>query len=142
MKTLRRLALALLAAGVALPASASDGYKLVVNQRNPASTLSRSEVARIFLKKVTNWPDGLAVVAIDQERTAAVRAQFSSDVLGKDADAISAHWQVLVFSGRDVPPKILKSDDDVLNFVRANAGAIGYVSPSAPLSGVKVVDIQ
>jgi hypothetical protein len=47
-----------------------------------------------------------------------------------------------VFSGRDTPPAIKASDASVLEFVRANPGAIGYVSPGADLAGVKVVSVQ
>jgi ABC-type phosphate transport system substrate-binding protein len=141
----RTLALLLLAAGATRPTAAAPptAYTVVVNAANPTSSLSRIDTARLFLKKVTAWPDGRAVAPVDQTRTAAVRQAFSADIHQKDADAISAHWQVLVFSGRDVPPRILRSDDEVLAYVRANPGAIGYVSPTAALdAGVKKVTIQ
>jgi ABC-type phosphate transport system substrate-binding protein len=97
----------------------------------------------MFLKKVTSWPDSKPVVAVDQSRTAQVRQDFSLDVHQKDADAISAHWQVLVFSGRDVPPRIVRSDEEVVEFVKANPGAIGYVSAKTTLDpGVKKVAVQ
>jgi hypothetical protein len=57
-------------------------------------------------------------------------------------DQISSYWQVLVFSGRDVPPRTLKSDADVLQFVQDNPGAVGYVSEGAPLAGVKTITVR
>jgi ABC-type phosphate transport system substrate-binding protein len=135
------LAFAFGVASAAYPANGS-GYVLVVNPGNPASGLTKTEVARLFLKKVTTWPDGKPVAAVDQPRTAAVRKEFSLDVHQKDADAVSAYWQVLVFSGRDVPPRIVRSDDEVLAFVRLNVGAIGYVSAGASLEGVKKVAVR
>jgi ABC-type phosphate transport system substrate-binding protein len=94
------------------------------------------------MKKVTAWPDGTPVVAVDQDRTAPVRAAFSKDVHKKEADAVAAYWATLVYSGREVPPPIKRSDEDVLEFVRRTPGAVGYVSAGAPLQGVKPVALR
>jgi ABC-type phosphate transport system substrate-binding protein len=136
------LSIVLLSSLVVPASAATQAYRLVVNPANPATSLNRNEVARLFLKKVTSWPDGKPVAAVDQERVSPVRQAFSEDVHKKDADAIAAHWQVLVFSGRDVPPRIVRSDDEVLAFVKANPGAIGYVAPTTSLDGVKAVSVR
>ncbi|MGE0455025.1 MAG: substrate-binding domain-containing protein [Vicinamibacteria bacterium] len=136
------LALALAAAPAFGAAAAQSAYRVIVNPANPASGLSKAELARIFMKKVTSWPDGRSVAVVDQERNSPARQAFSNDVHQKDADGVAAHWQVVVFSGRDVPPKILRSDEDVIAFVRSNPGAIGYVSPGAPLDGVRAVTVR
>ena len=141
MRLVRSLGLVVAAWGLVGFASPPK-YVLVVNRSNPASTLSRAEAARMFLKKVAAWPDGRAVAVIDQERVSAVRQAFSLDVHHKDAEGIAAYWQTAIFSGRDVPPPIGKSDADVLAFVQANPGAIGYVSGAAPVEGVKVLTVQ
>jgi len=146
MKSQRTLViLALLAAAAAVSAvsaHAATGFKLVVNPGNPTQSLTRAEVARLFLKKVSAWPDGRPVAAVDQERSSEVRKSFSETVHQKDPDAISAYWQVLVFSGREVPPKTLKSDEEVLAFVRATPGGVGYVSTAAHADGVRVIAVQ
>jgi len=142
-----RIVVALVLALAAAPAldavvAAQDAYKVVVNPANTAAGLSKPELARIFMKKVTSWPDGRSVAVVDQERNSPARQAFSADVHQKDADAVAAHWQVMVFSGRDVPPKILRSDEDVIAFVRSNPGAIGYVSAGAPLDGVRALPVR
>jgi len=143
MRLLRRIGLVVGALGLAAAVVAAPlEYVLVANQSNPASALSRAEAARMFLKKAASWPDGRALAVIDQERVSAVRQAFSRDIHQKDSDAIAAYWQTAVFSGRDVPPPIAKSDAEVLAFVRANPGAIGYVSGSAEIEGVKVLAVR
>ncbi len=144
MKTLgRAIASCLLGvAALAASAQAQDGFRVVVNPANPVTSLREAELARLFLKKTVSWPTGAPVVAVDQERTSAVRRAFSLEVHAKDPDAIVAHWQTMVFSGRDTPPPIKPSDASVLEFVRANPGAIGYVSEAADVAGVKVVPIR
>lgn len=135
--------LAFLTAALAAPGfTQQDGYRVVVNAANPTTNMSRAELARLFLKKVPKWPDGQTVQPADQERVSPVRQAFSKAIHQKDVDAIASYWQVLVFSGREVPPRIVKSDAEMLQFVRDNPGAVGYVSDDAPLAGVKPVAVR
>jgi len=144
MTTLRRaLASFLLGAAVLLgTANAQSGFVVIVNAANPAISLSAAELSRLFLKKTLSWPGGLAVAAVDQQRTSSVRRAFSHEVHGKDPDTIVSHWQTMVLSGRDTPPPVRASDAAVLEFVRTNPGAIGYVSEGADVAGVKLVTIR
>ena len=57
------------------------------------------------------------------------------------------YWQQLIFSGQDVPPPELKTDDEVIQYVIKNPNSIGYVSSGStstdsPENGVKMVDIK
>jgi ABC-type phosphate transport system substrate-binding protein len=144
MKTLGRAFVALLLGAVAFlgSAHAQVGFRVIVNPANPVTSLRETEVARLFLKKTVAWPTGAPVAAVDQERTSSVRRVFSLEVHAKDPDAIVAHWQTMVFSGRDTPPPVKASDASVVDFVRANPGAIGYVSETADVAGVKVVPVR
>jgi ABC-type phosphate transport system substrate-binding protein len=137
-----RLSLALCSMLASPLAGAAEAYRVVVNPSNPTSSVERADLARLFMKKVAAWPDGTPVAVVDQDRTAPVRAAFSKDVHKKDADAVAAHWATQVYSGREVPPAIKRSDEDVLEFVRRTPGAVGYVSSAAPLQGVKAVSIK
>ncbi len=145
MKTFgRAFASILLGAAALVGASvhAQDGFRVIVSPVNPVTSLRATELSRLFLKKTVSWPTGAPVAAVDQERTSSVRRAFSLEVHAKDPDAIVAHWQTMVFSGRDTPPPVRTSDASVLDFVRANPGAIGYVSGAADTAGVKVVAIR
>jgi hypothetical protein len=56
---------------------------------------------------------------------------------------IAEFWRQQIFSGRNVPPVEKASDSEVLEFVRSNPGAIGYVSSStSPAPDVKVVVVN
>jgi ABC-type phosphate transport system substrate-binding protein len=122
--------------------AAEGGYRIVVNPSNPLTVVDRADLARVFMKMVTSWPNGTPATAIDQPRTAAVRAAFSRDVHKMDVDAVAARWAALVYSGREVPPAVKASDEEVVDFVRHNPGAVGYVSADAPTDGVKVLSLR
>jgi ABC-type phosphate transport system substrate-binding protein len=144
MVNLERPIALLLAMALALAPSApaQEGSRVIVNSTNATSSLTEAELSRLFLKKTVAWPSGLTVTPVDQERTSDVRRAFSQKVHGKDADAVVSHWQTLVFSGRDTPPPIKGSDASVVEFVRANPGAVGYVSAGTDVTGVKTLQVR
>jgi len=146
MKTIKTpilLAATALVLTLSLPTSAVDqGFMIVVNDSNPSTTIRAEDLSRMFLKQTANWPNGIPVVPIDQAAKNEVRETFSIAVHKRDTDAIRAHWQRMVFSGRAVPPVEKGSDDEVLSTVQANRGAVGYVSASTTLlPGVKVLEV-
>ncbi len=140
----RALILSVLAAAAAPPALAEGpGFQVVVNVSNPAHSVSRRELSDLFLKKVTRWPDGTPVEPVEPAERSRTRSYFLSDVMnGRSALALKTFWQKRVFAGRDTPPVEKASDEEVVAFVKANAGAIGYVADSARVSGVKVLELK
>ena len=115
-------------------------FKMVVNPSNPATSMSKDEVSRIFLKKTTKFPDGRSASPVDLAVNSSVRESFSKGVLGKPASAVDAYWQQQIFSGRDIPPP-QKSEAAAINFVRSNENGIAYVSAGADTAGLKVITL-
>jgi ABC-type phosphate transport system substrate-binding protein len=121
--------------------AAPPAFRVVVNPANPVSSLSRGELSDLFLKKVTGWSWGGHAIPVDQDE-GDTRESFIREIHQRSPSAVRAFWQQRIFSGRDVPPPERESDADVLAFVRQHAGAIGYVSSSAPTDRVKVVEVR
>jgi len=117
-------------------------YVVIVHPSNPATTLDASFVLDAFLKKITRWPDDEVIRPVDLPPTSPVRQSFSAEVLRRSVDAVKGYWQQRIFSGRDVPPPELETDDDVVRYVLKYPGAIGYVSPRASLNGAKFVAVR
>jgi hypothetical protein len=118
------------------------GYRLIVNPGNPSVAIDRSFLAQAFLKKVRKWPDGETIQPVDLVPSSTVRRQYSVEVLGRSVEAVKIYWQQMIFSGRDLPPAELLSDDDVVTYVVRKPGAVGYVSAGAQLRGAKVLSIK
>jgi TonB family protein len=121
-------------------AAAQDGFRVVVNPQNPVSSLSKHEVAKLFLEKAT-WADGAAVAPVDLLPTSHIREGFSRDVLGLPVPAAIDRVRDVAKAAGANPPPSLASDREVLAYVRLKTGAIGYVSLAADVSGVKVVTV-
>ena len=138
------LAVVLTAALAARPAAAqSGGFVVVVNAANPVAAMPKGAVARFFQRKARKWEHGAVAEPVDQRDETAVRRTFSTQVVGKDVAAIKGYWQQQVFTGKGVPPLVKASDADVVAFVAANPGGIGYVSAGTTLpASVRALQIR
>jgi ABC-type phosphate transport system substrate-binding protein len=117
-------------------------FRVLIHPENPVGSLGIEFVTDVFLKRTTRWQDGETARPVDQRPDAAVRKAFSQSVLRRSVSAIKRYWQQRIFSGRDLPPPELDSDDAVVAYVLKHRGAIGYVSPGAKLGRAKAVSVQ
>lgn len=126
---------------VSAGAGAADSYVVVVNSGNPVASLDRRAVSALFLRRVSQWDGGALVLPVDGPNSP-TREVFSKEVHGKKAAAVRSHWLQVIFAGRGVPPPEKASDQEVIDYVKAHPGAIGYVSSSVPITAVKVLKVQ
>jgi ABC-type phosphate transport system substrate-binding protein len=117
-------------------------FLVIVHPNNPSAGLTRSLVADLYLKRTTRWDDGEVVRPVDQRADSDTRRAFSESVLKRSVAAVKRYWQQRIFSGRDLPPPELESDDVVVSYVVSHRGAIGYVSASAKLDKAKAVALR
>ena len=126
--------------------AADDSFVVVVNAGNSASSIPRQELARIFLKKISRFDDGSAALPVDQSVGTPVREAFTRSVLASEGmgqiSAVQSFWLQQVYSGRNTPPAVKSGDSEVLAFVEANPGAIGYLSDPPSRATVKVLAIR
>ena len=136
------LALTLLFLGRRAPQAEEQAlFRIVTHADNPVTSLSKTQLSRFLLKKVSKWETGEQVQAVDQGSKQEVREIFSKAIHGRSAASIQRYWQRQIFSGKGVPPPELEDDSEVLDYVAQNRGAIGYVSRGASVAGVKVIEI-
>jgi ABC-type phosphate transport system substrate-binding protein len=121
---------------------AAPGFRLVVHPSNAQRSAERAFLADAFLKKTTRWEGGEAIRPVDLRPAAAPRRVFTERVLKRSVGAVRSYWQQRIFSGRDVPPPELETDDDVMAFVAKHPGAVGYVSGASKLKDVKELAIR
>jgi ABC-type phosphate transport system substrate-binding protein len=143
MRTRLLLSAAVLALLAAAPRARPDDaprFAVIVHPSNAAQSITRKHLSDLFLKKVTRWSDGAGVHPVEPPERSLARAYFLSDVMnGRSAFAMKLFWNRRVLSGREVPPVEKASDDEVVAYVRATPGAIGYVLAATPAAGVKVL---
>ena len=143
MKTMKRnivILVILLACTVGY--SQSNNFKVIVNDANSISEISKDQLSDIFLKKTSKWNDNKKIVPVNLNAESNTRQSFAKSVHNKSVNAVKAYWQKKIFTGKGVPPVEKRSDAEVIAFVKDNPGAVGYVSSNAAVSAVKVFKVK
>lgn len=124
-------------------AQLSNNYKIIVNSSNSVSKISREDLSKIFLKKITSWKNGDEIHPVDLVYDSPVRKSFSNEIHQRPVSKVKAYWQLQIFSGKGVPPPQLDFEEDVMSFVRSDPDAIGYLSSGTTIkqSHIKIVSI-
>lgn len=91
---------------------------------------------------MTKWDNGHTVRPVDLIPSSRARGAFSKAIHGKELLEIEAYWQEMIFSGREMPPPVRAYESYVVEYVKTNPDAIGYVSMEIAVSEVKVVKLD
>jgi len=126
----------------AVPVASADArFRVIVNPQVRGNQIPRAALSSIFLKRAVRWGDGSSAQPVDQSMRSDVRRAFTADVLGQGLVEVEVYWHHRMEAGQ-VPPAVKTSDEDIVSFVAATPGAIGYVSPSAQLPpGVREITV-
>ncbi len=126
---------------VRLPAQ-DVGYRVVVHASNSVTQLTRDQVSKIFLRKVTLWDNRQPVLPVDQAAEAPVRRTFTKQIHQRTIASVQTWWQQQTFAGVAVAPPERASDTEVLEYIRKYPTAIGYVRAGVPVGAdLKIVDV-
>ena len=113
---------------------------VVVSAKSPVTTLTKNQIADIYLGKSARFPDGSPAVPIDQAEGEAVRDEFYTNFAAKSAAQIKAHWSKIIFTGRGQPPKAVLNSGEIKQLLAHDPRAIGYIERSAVDGSVKVLN--
>jgi len=104
---------------------------VIVNKDNTAVTeMSSGQIKLYFLKKIKiRWPKiHQAIKPVDHEYLTPTRKLFYSKVLRMSPEDVGQYYVSRQISNAIKPPQKVISEQDVIDFVMANVGAIGYVN--------------
>jgi ABC-type phosphate transport system substrate-binding protein len=123
-------------------ASGTSEFQVVVHPSVRGSWISRASLTAVFTGKTDRWGDKGVAKPVDQSAKSPVRRAFTASVLGVSMGELQRYWQDRVAADRRFPPPIKASDEEVLQFVAATSGAVGYVAAGTPIpEGVKAIDV-
>jgi len=111
----------------------------VVSAKSQVTTLSKGQLADIFLGRVSRFPDGVRAVPIDQAEGSVVRDEFYAKVAGKSPAQVKAYWSKIIFTGRGQPPRAVTSSREMKERIRENPAAIGYIDATLADDSVRII---
>jgi ABC-type phosphate transport system substrate-binding protein len=116
-------------------------FVVVVHPSNTVPSLTRQQVADLFLKRTSTWPGGREAHPIDLPARSRAREGFSTVILGRPVQAVTAYWNQQIFAGRGTPPPQGADDAAVAEFIRNDPDAIGYLPAGAVPPDLRILRV-
>lgn len=117
----------------------AEEVTVIVNLNNPVNKLSSREISDIFLARRRVFPSGDAVTVLEHVRNSPLRESFFHLLNRMTLKQVNAYWARLQFSGEVQPPESLPDSASIIDVVRKNPAAIGYVDAMSVDKSVKIV---
>ncbi|MBC3881478.1 phosphate ABC transporter substrate-binding protein [Undibacterium sp. LX40W] len=136
MKTFSKLVLTTCL--LACSAFASAENVIVVSAKSAVGSLSKEQVADLYLGNTKEFPGGGIALPL-LPSSGATRTEFFDKVLGKNEAQAKAIWSRLVFSGKGSAPRDVADSAEAVKLIAANPSCIGVIEKSAVNASVKVV---
>jgi ABC-type phosphate transport system substrate-binding protein len=117
---------------------------VVANKSVKSADVSAGDLKDVYSGDKSSLKDGSHVIPVTLKGGATHEA-FLRKFVGKNEPAFRAAWRSLVFTGQGSMPRSFDTEADVLEFVAATPGAIGYVSAGAGAAnkeGVKTLAVR
>jgi ABC-type phosphate transport system substrate-binding protein len=132
------LALAFLCAFASYSGAAD--IQIIANKGVSESTVSKDQLKRIYLGKMSRWSNGdkvdFCLVKTD------IVEEFTDQYLGYSANNYVKYWKKLVFTGKGSMPPFYDKAEDVVNFVANTKGAVGFVPAGVNTDSVKILNVE
>ena len=123
------------------PVRAAGEVVVVANPDLAEDVIARKDLQRIYLGKRTTWSDRTSIVPV-MLKSGPLHEEFVEDLVGRSEHRFATYWRQMVFTGKGIPPKSFADEDEIISFVKATPGAVGYVSPSTDATGVKILTVD
>ncbi len=114
---------------IRFPAAANTSIVVVANTDNKKIQLNRQQVRNLFMGGAL--PYDLEAIALPPDNQ--TRVLFNTKVVGLTESRIQSYWAQMRFTGRKTAPKELNSERVILDYLKNNEGAVGYLPESLSL---------
>ncbi|MCW5643153.1 MAG: hypothetical protein KIT63_13725 [Rhodoferax sp.] len=118
----------LLAMAVALAGHAQADFYLIVQANNPQRALTQKEAVDLFMGRSRAFANGDFALVFDLPRDDPKRAAFYEALTGWGPAQVNSYWSRLMFSGQSMPPQPLPDEGAMIDIVKRNPSALGWLT--------------
>ncbi len=106
------------------------GFVVIINPKNPVKSMTKSEVKLTYLRKINKrWPGiNKNIVPVDRKDMPDFKRNFLSDLINMSAQDMSRYFTERQYMNAEMPPITFGTDEEIVDYVANNIGAIGYIS--------------
>jgi hypothetical protein len=117
---------------------ASSEVVVIVNSAN-SDAIDEKLVKKIYLGKSKSFPSGEKVKVYTLPSSQADTEYFRQKALKKSNSQFKSYWSKLAFTGKGTPATELDSAADIIDAIKKDPKAIGFINSSDVNEEVKVV---
>lgn len=114
-------------------AVAKDSIAVIVNPANTVEGLTLDQLGKIYRGELTNWKDvggpDEAIVLLSRDTASGTYEFFKESVVGKEAEYAKS-------------ARLLSSSQQIVDEVKANPAAIGYVGMGYESADIKILEVD
>tara|TARA_R110002167_G_scaffold93085_3_gene249686 strand:- start:1698 stop:2126 length:429 start_codon:yes stop_codon:yes gene_type:complete len=101
----------------------AEAIVVLANTADKSIQLNRQQVRNLFMGGVI--PYDLQAVALPPKNQ--TRVLFNTKIVGLTESRIQSYWAQMRFTGRKREPKEIDNESSVLEYLKNNEGAVGYL---------------
>jgi hypothetical protein len=137
IKTSYAVLLLVLSLSSNVSAYGQSSIAVVVNEKSEITSLSREELAALYLGNLSSKVGMRELKPVDMEESE-IRDKFYQNLLGRSRNQMHAYWSRLVFTNRARPPKEYR-EEIIVDTLLTNTSAIAYLPQSQVKPGMRVL---
>ncbi len=135
---------ATLLCGLFFPLKVLAEVSVIVHPDTPVRALTAEQVSDIYLGRSrsfdrNNSSNMARITLLEQPDTSPIRAAFYRTLNGMSISRVTTYWARLRFSGQFLPPETLPDSRAILDRIKTDRSAIGYIESQQVDHSVKVV---
>jgi hypothetical protein len=134
-----RLQHLLLAAAATFAGTANADIYIIVQAGNPLRSLTQKEAVDLFMGRSRAFANGDFALVFDLPRDSPQRSAFYLALTGMNQAQVNSYWSRLMFSGQSMPPQPLPDETAMIDIVKRNPSAIGWLSKEPTDKQVRTV---
>lgn len=121
---------------------AAFSVEIITHPSVEISTLTTSQLRRIYSMRQVRWPNNGAIVVFTLSSQAPLHKLFCNEKLRIFPYQLDRIWNKLTFSGLGVSPTVLNNQTELIQAVINTPGSIGYVDSLGGVEYVHVINIE
>jgi hypothetical protein len=108
--------------------NAQADFYIVASASNPQTVLTEKAAVDLFMGRRRNFDNGDFALVFDLPRGAPTRDAFYLSLTGMSPAQVNSYWSRLMFSGQSMPPQPLPDETAMVNIIKRNPSAVGWLS--------------
>jgi len=127
--------------GSAQEADFTNNYQIIANGTD-LTEMTFQDLIKYYRGKFNSWDSKVDVIIVLPSSKHTNAEKISEHIYSKSFYGVKKFWLSIVFQGRFSAPHFMDSDEEIVEFVSKNKGAIGLVSNKTNVSKQLLINLK